>query len=96
VLLVTGVHEEAQEEDLANEFGEFGDPRSIHLNLDRQTGFTKGYALIEYDSRESAEQAIEELNGKDILGQQIEVSWAFLTNPKGEKGGAKGHRKRHN
>ncbi len=78
VLFLAGLHEETQEEDLLDRFKDFGPVTNLHLNLDRKSGYAKGYAMVEFEEQEHAMLALEKLNGASICGNEIRIDWAFV------------------
>ncbi|KKK13138.1 hypothetical protein P175DRAFT_0471904 [Aspergillus ochraceoroseus IBT 24754] len=92
IVIVTNIHEEASEEDVTDLFAEYGEIKNFSLNLDRRTGYVKGYALIEYSTLPEASEAIKALNGSKLLDQTIQVDYAFVRPPPSNKGKAAGQR----
>lgn len=64
------------EEDLSDLFTSFGSVVSAKLIFDRVTNRSKGFGFVEMGSQEEGEQAIKELNGKEINNRSIVVNEA--------------------
>ena len=64
---------ENQIEDL---FKEFGEVSSVKIVTDRNTGRSKGFAVVTMANDEEGQRAIDQLNGKDVGGRNIVVNQA--------------------
>lgn len=64
------------EEALSNLFTQFGEVVSAVVIKDRFTEQSKGFGFVEMADAGSAEQAINELNGKEFEGRRIRVNVA--------------------
>ncbi len=76
-MFISGIHEEAQEDQIYDLFSEFGLVKNLHANLDRKSGYLKGYALVEFAELSEAQKAVNELNGSSFMGRVISVNFAF-------------------
>ena len=64
------------EDELANEFANYGEVTSVKIIVDRENNNrSKGFGFVEMDD-EGAKKAIEELNGKIVAGRNLRVNEA--------------------
>ncbi|HHZ79711.1 MAG TPA: RNA-binding protein [Candidatus Marinimicrobia bacterium] len=75
-LYVGNLSYEMSEEDLRNEFAEYGEVQSAKIITDKFTGRSRGFGFVEMASDESGKKAMEELNEKDVSGRQLVVNEA--------------------
>lgn len=61
---------------LSEFFAEAGEVLSAKVITDRDTGRSKGFGFVEMANDEAAQTAIDQLNGKDLMGRTINVSIA--------------------
>ena len=67
---------EMSEEDLRNEFAEYGEVQSAKIITDKFTGRSRGFGFVEMASDESGKKAMEALAGKDVGGRELVVNEA--------------------
>lgn len=64
------------EQELTQEFGQFGQVSEAKIVTDRDTGRSKGFAFVTFETEDGAEKAISSLDGADFGGRAIRVSIA--------------------
>ncbi len=82
----------ATDDDLRSAFEQFGDVSSVNIIMDRETGRSRGFAFVEMSNSDQANEAIENLDGKDIAGRNVRVNEARPREPRGGGGGRGGYR----
>lgn len=78
------------EQDLQDQFGQFGQVSSASIVTDRDTGRSRGFAFVELESKESAQAAIQAMNGKELDGRALTVNEAKPREDRGGGGGGRG------
>ena len=84
----------ASEEDLKKLFSEAGAVQSVKIVTDSYSGRSRGFGFVEMLDQNEAQAAIQNLNGKELLGQQMNVNEARPRTDRGRSGGQGGHRGR--
>jgi len=79
------------EDDLREMFGAHGEVSSARVITDRDSGRSKGFGFVEMSDSESAQAAIDALNGKDLDGRTLTVNEARPREERPRSGGGGGY-----
>ena len=74
-------------QDLTELFGAIGTVQSANVIEDRETGRSRGFGFVEMSSQEEGQNAISQLDGKEVDGRSLKVNEA---KPQGDRNGGGG------
>ena len=78
------------ENDLQDAFAAFGTVTEVNLMMDRATNRPRGFAFVTMSSKEEADKAIQEMNGKQLDGRALTVNEARPREDRPPGGGGHG------
>jgi len=87
-IYVGNLSPEADEDDLREAFGTFGQVTAANVIKDKFSSQSKGFGFVEMPDKAEAQSAIEGLTGKDLKGKTLIVNEA---RPRTDKRGGRGN-----
>jgi RNA recognition motif-containing protein len=91
-LFVGGLSWDTRDEGLGEAFGAFGSVTEAKVIMDRETGRSRGFGFVTFDSDDDAESAMREMDGQSLDGRNIRVNEARERAPRGGGGGGRSQR----
>ena len=88
-LFIGGLSFSTSDERLRELFAAAGTVESAAVVTDRDTGRSRGFGFVEMSTAEEAQNAISQLNGRELDGRRITVE---ISNPQARTGGGGGGR----
>jgi RNA recognition motif-containing protein len=82
-IFVGNLNFKATEEGVRSLFERYGAVNSARIMTDRETGRSRGFAFVEMENEQEANNAIQALNGYSLDGRALNVNEA---RPKPERG----------
>lgn len=92
-LFIGNLDPDVDEKQLYDTFSAFGGiTQTPKILVDPDSGLSKGYGFISYDTFEAADLAIECMNGQFLSNRQVVVQYAFKKDTPGERHGSQAER----
>jgi len=89
-IYIGNISYDATDETIKEAFESFGEVASARIIKDKYTGQSRGFGFVEMPAQSQAQTAIKSLNGKELLGKEINVSEARPRSNEGRTGGRGG------
>ena len=80
------------ETDLRDLFAQLGNVAEVKVVMDRETGRPRGFAFVEMSTDSEAQEAIAQLNGRELDGRTLKINEAQERTGGGGGGGGGGGR----
>jgi RNA recognition motif-containing protein len=77
------------EKELSDHFGQFGAIKELILIKDRETGRSKGFGFVEFNTAAEADKAIQGSQGFDLGGRAMNVNIARERDPNAPRTGGR-------
>jgi len=87
-IYVSNLSPKVTEEDLRQAFEAFGQVTSAKIITDKFSGGSRGFGFVEMPAKAEAQSAINDLNGKELKGQALNVNEA-RPRPEDRRGGGR-------
>ncbi|CAH9100513.1 unnamed protein product [Cuscuta europaea] len=87
---VGGLSFNTVEDDLGRTFENYGKVMETKIIMDRETGRSRGFGFVTFETADGMEKAIEALNGRDIDGRNVTVNQAQERSRENGGGGSRG------
>ncbi|KAI5416563.1 hypothetical protein KIW84_041568 [Lathyrus oleraceus] len=75
-LFIGGISYSTDEPSLREAFSRYGEVLDARVIMDRETGRSRGFGFITFNSVEEASSAIQALDGQDLHGRRVRVNYA--------------------
>ncbi|PHJ19367.1 rna recognition motif-containing protein [Cystoisospora suis] len=83
---------DVDEKTIYDTFASFGNILSVKVMRDPETGISRGFGFISYDTFEASDAALAAMNGQFICNRPIHVSYAYKKDTRGERHGSAAER----
>ncbi|KAF8471975.1 hypothetical protein BDZ91DRAFT_677306 [Kalaharituber pfeilii] len=91
-LFVGNLDPMVDEKTLFETFSTFGNLVAAPKIARDESGASKGYGFVSYDSFEASDKAIESMNGQYLMNKEVSVQYAYKKDGKGERHGDQAER----